>query len=207
MYISITILLNFIELSAHAWWIAIMYIFTLKWLHFFLLQWRLTPRNCVPLVYFFPWICVWEGWITCTGSLLRRVLGSLSFPLCGLCCVPWTSYQIRKMVGCACTGNAGKVFPCRRLQWKPLVRDPGMHHDTCVTHVPWCMSGSLTRGGGEIVPAFPAHAHPQFNVSGKRPMGRIHIGPKVVLSIMPATPFRNHYAELFTQHEDIQWNV
>ena len=21
--------------------------------------------------------------------------------------------------------------------------DPGMHHGTCVTHVPWCMSGSL----------------------------------------------------------------
>ena len=27
-----------------------------------------------------------------------------------------------------------------------------MHHGTCVTHVPWCMSGSLTRGGGENVP-------------------------------------------------------
>ena len=30
-----------------------------------------------------------------------------------------------------------------------------MHHDTCVTHVPWCMSGSLTRGGGENVPGSP----------------------------------------------------
>ena len=27
-----------------------------------------------------------------------------------------------------------------------------MHHCTCVTHVPWCMSGSLARGGGENVP-------------------------------------------------------
>ena len=26
------------------------------------------------------------------------------------------------------------------------VRDPDMHHGTCVTHVPWCMSGSLTSG-------------------------------------------------------------
>ena len=33
-----------------------------------------------------------------------------------------------------------------------LVSDPDMHHDTCVTHVPWCMSGSLTRGGREDVP-------------------------------------------------------
>ena len=30
-----------------------------------------------------------------------------------------------------------------------------MHHGTCVTHVPWCMSGSLTRGGGENVPGIP----------------------------------------------------
>ena len=63
----------------------------------------------------------------------------------------WTSCQIRKIAGCACTGNAGNIFPRRRLQRKPLVSDPGMHHGTCVTHVPWCMSGSHTRGGGENV--------------------------------------------------------
>ena len=26
----------------------------------------------------------------------------------------------------------------------PQNSDPDMHHDTCVTHVPWCMPGSLT---------------------------------------------------------------
>ena len=26
------------------------------------------------------------------------------------------------------------------------VTDPDMHHDTCVTHVPWCTPGSLTSG-------------------------------------------------------------
>ena len=46
-------------------------------------------------------------------------------------------------------------FPRHRLQRKPLVNDPGMHHGTCVTHVPWCMSGLLNRGGGEIVPNIP----------------------------------------------------
>ena len=51
-------------------------------------------------------------------------------------------------------------FHRHRLQRKPLVSDPGMHHGTCFTHVPWCMSGSLTRGGGENFPAFPAHAQP-----------------------------------------------
>ena len=30
--------------------------------------------------------------------------------------------------------------------FSPILRvsDPDMHHGTCVTHVPWCMSGSLT---------------------------------------------------------------
>ena len=28
----------------------------------------------------------------------------------------------------------------------PRISDPDMHHGTCVTHVPWCMPGSLTRG-------------------------------------------------------------
>ena len=28
----------------------------------------------------------------------------------------------------------------------PQISDPGMHHGTCVTHVPWCMPGSLTSG-------------------------------------------------------------
>ena len=51
-------------------------------------------------------------------------------------------------------------FPGHRPQRTPLVSDPGMHHGTCVTHVPWCMSGSLTCGGGENFPAFPAHAQP-----------------------------------------------
>ena len=46
-------------------------------------------------------------------------------------------------------------FPRHRLQRKRLVNDPDMHHGTCVTHVPWCMSGSLTRGGEENVPGIP----------------------------------------------------
>ena len=37
----------------------------------------------------------------------------------------------------------------------PLVSDPGMHHGTCVTDVPWCMSKSHTHVGGENVPGIP----------------------------------------------------
>ena len=46
-------------------------------------------------------------------------------------------------------------FPRHQLQRKALVSDPGMHHGTCVTHVPCCMSGSPTRGFGENVPGIP----------------------------------------------------
>ena len=38
---------------------------------------------------------------------------------------------------------------------EPLVSDPGMHHATCMMHVPWCMSRLLTRGDGETVPGIP----------------------------------------------------
>ena len=74
--------------------------------------------------------------------------------------LPWASYRIRKTAGCACTGNAGKVFHRRRLQRKLLVSDPDMHHGTCVTHVPWCMSGSLTCGGRENDPGIPGACAP-----------------------------------------------
>ena len=76
--------------------------------------------------------------------------------------VTWASYQIRKNTGCACAGNAGSVSRRRRLQRKTLVSDPGMHHGTCVTHVPWCMSGSLTRCGGENDPGIPGACAPSI---------------------------------------------
>ena len=72
----------------------------------------------------------------------------------------WASNQIRKIAGWACAVNAGNVSPHRRLQRKPLVSDPGMRHGTCVTHVPWCMSGSLTCGGGGNVPGIPGACAP-----------------------------------------------
>ena len=62
--------------------------------------------------------------------------------------VPWASYQIRKMPG---------TFSRHRLLRKPPVSDPDMHHGTYITQVPWCMSGTPNRGGGE---KFPAHAQP-----------------------------------------------
>ena len=51
---------------------------------------------------------------------------------------PWASYQIRKMANAHAPGMPGTFSP------PPWVSDPDMHHGTCVTHVPWCMPGSLT---------------------------------------------------------------
>ena len=47
-------------------------------------------------------------------------------------------------------------FPRHRPQRKPLVSNPSMYHSTCVTHMPWCMLGSLTCSGGENVPGIPS---------------------------------------------------
>ena len=62
-------------------------------------------------------------------------------------------------------------FPRHRFQRKPIVSDPGIHHGTCVTHVPWCISGSLIRSGGEKRSRHSWRMrNPQFSVSGKRHM-------------------------------------
>ena len=92
--------------------------------------------------------------------------------------IPWASYQIRKIAGCACARNAGNVFPRRRFQRKLLVSDPGMHHGTCVTHVPWCMSGSLTCGDGENVPGIPGACAPAISRIWQEAHGFIDVSAK-----------------------------
>ena len=67
-------------------------------------------------------------------------------------------------------GMPGTFYP------PPRVSDPGMHHGTCVTHVPWCMSGSLTSGflwnrwRGKHSRHSRRMRNPQFDVSDKRPI-------------------------------------
>ena len=58
----------------------------------------------------------------------------------------------------------------------PLVSDPDMHHGTCVAHVSWCMSASLTsnflwsRWWGKRSRHSRRMRNAQFYVSDKRPM-------------------------------------
>ena len=82
-----------------------------------------------------------------------------------------------------------ECFPRHRLQRKPLISDPGMHHGTCVTYVPWCMAGSLTRGGGENVPVIPgACATRNFTHLARGPWcGKDHIAYH--LQTRRVTPF------------------
>ena len=59
----------------------------------------------------------------------------------------------------------------------PQVSDPDMHLGTCVTHVPWCMPGSLTsgfrwsRGRGKRSWHSRRMHNLRFYVSGKRLIG------------------------------------
>ena len=66
---------------------------------------------------------------------------------------------------------------CReRFPPPPRASDSNMHHGTCLTHVPWCMPGSLTssfiwsRWRGKRSRHSRRMRNPQFYVSGKRPM-------------------------------------
>ena len=91
-------------------------------------------------------VCVFPIWV-------KQLLECLTAP-------QWASCQIHKIAGAHAPGMPGTFSP------PPQVSDPDMHHGTCVTHVPWCMPGSLTssflwnRRRGKTFPAFPAHAQP-----------------------------------------------
>ena len=90
---------------------------------------------------------------------------------------PWAFYQMRKIAGCACARNAGNVSP------SPRVSDPDMHHGTCVTHVQWCMPGSITSVkffplksvAGKTFPTFPTHVQPVILRICKRSIATVTI--------------------------------
>ena len=90
-------------------------------------------------------------------------------------------------------GGMPERFPRHRLQRKPLVSDPGMQHSTCVTHVPCCMPGSLTRGGGENVPGIPgAYATRNFTYLARDPLHKV---PGTEANNVNAWPrFRRHFS-------------
>ena len=90
------------------------------------------------------------------------------------CRLQWASCQIRKIASCVCPGNAGTFSS------PPRVSNPDMHHGTCVTHVLWCMPGSLiitsgfnwSQWRGKRYRHSRRMRNPQFYVSGKKSMCR-----------------------------------
>ena len=126
------------------------------------------------------WISI-VNWITSVwkGSMILKALPDDVSTFLQQRAHAWASCQIGKNPGCACAGNAVNVFPRHRLERKSLVCDLGMHHGTCVTHVPCCMSGSLTRDDGENVPGIPsACAIRNFMYLARGPWGELRICSK-----------------------------
>ena len=86
-------------------------------------------------------------------------------------CFTWKYFQ-RTQRSFYAPGMPGAFSPT------PWMSDPDMHHGTCVTHVPWCMPGSLTNGflwrrcRGKRSWHSRRMRNPQIYVSGKRPIPR-----------------------------------
>ena len=79
----------------------------------------------------------------------------------------------------------------------PSVRERNMHHGTCVTHVPWCMPGSLTSGffwsqwRGKRSRHSRRMRNPHLYVTGKRPMGEYTSPRNAPVIYVPEV--MNHY--------------
>ena len=136
----------------------------------------------VGLIYAFDYTIFFSIWLSCYFPV-RWMGGAIKEPWLSLKCpssslnsihlagadshvivmtqgISWASCQVRKIAGAHAPGMPGTFSP------PPEASDPDMHHGTCMTHVPWCMPGSLTSGflwsrrRGKTFPAFPAHAQP-----------------------------------------------
>ena len=128
---------------------------------------QMGPMNLAIRGHLYPQTAAGEDW----NPLLSRLLFLLNEqPAHGL-----LNRYVKLRVAHA-PGMPGTFSP------SPRVSDPDKHHDTCLTHVPWCMSGSLTDGflwsrlWGKCS-RHSRHMHmPQFDVSGKRSIVREKIG-------------------------------
>ena len=113
-----------------------------------------------------PWAGGTGIWGCSSGSVLGAGVNIVTQGQTGT----WASWQIHKIAGCACAGNVWNVFPTAAGERSD------MHHGTCVTHVPWCMPGLLTRAflwsrwRGKCSRHARRMRNPQFCVSSKRPI-------------------------------------
>ena len=119
--------------------------------------------------------------VSCRKRNIRLWYVEKDFPnlVCNQMQAEWAFCQIRKIVGGACAGNAVNVSR------PPRVSDPDMHHDTCVTHMSWCLPGSLTSGfllswwRGKASWHSRCMRNLQFCVSGNRSMVKCETTNKI----------------------------
>ena len=85
-----------------------------------------------------------------------------------------------------------------------------MHHGTCVTHVPWCMSGSLTCGDGENIPGIPGACAPAISRIWQEAHARIvHAEENVPLTHwrLSVIWLSNHHKLPFMPYRDTFFNI
>ena len=80
---------------------------------------------------------------------------------------PWASYQICKIVGCACAGNTGNVFPATAGS-RSRHASRHMRDARAMMHA-WIANKRL-QGRGKRYRHSRRMRNPQFCVSGKRPI-------------------------------------
>ena len=156
------------------------------WLHQYLSKWQFHCSQWRKLnqMATFPFQCsAWGLCHTTHGAVAATSVQSLHGPL--------TRYV--KLRVAHAPGMPGTFSP------PPRVSDADMHHGTCVAHVPWCMSGSLTSGflwsrwRGKRSRHSRRMRNPQFCVSGKRPMTTSWHGNAFWTTSLLALCGGNHY--------------
>ena len=131
---------------------------------FTLRTWDVFGYNEAPLCMFgFPWD--WEIMLVSSkyNSCLRMTFASLHAPSCY---GPHTRYV--KLRVAHAPGMPGTFFPAVEFKGNRELAIPA-----CITARAWRTCRDACRDclpAGKTFPAFPAHAHPQFYVFGKRPM-------------------------------------
>ena len=103
---------------------------------------------------------------------------------------PWASYQIGKIAGCACAGNAGTFSPAVDFKGNRYLANPACITARALRTCRDACRDRLPAVAGKTFPAFPAHAHMQFYLSGKRPIHRVRCWWSCVGCVMELNRFR-----------------
>ena len=114
-------------------------------------------RQILIEIYIVSFICIWNCRQKFGGHFVSvglDLLTSTAFPVTSVHRIATTGPLLVKL-SCLRPTRHGPLARYVKLRFAHTPRtfppprccsDPDMHHGTCVTHVPWCMSGLLTSG-------------------------------------------------------------